>query len=381
MYYLKTISCSVVLAILIGMVAVFPARAVTESELNAPSAVLMDAKTGTVLFEKSAHEVRPCASITKVMTLILVMEAIDQKKITWNDEVTTSSHASSMGGSDIWLEPGEIMTVEEMVKATIVASANDAAVALAEHICGSEESFVIEMNKKAKSLNMKETVFKNCNGLDEDGHVTSAYDVAIMSRELLKHKEILQFSGIWMDELRDGKTQLVNTNKLLKSYQGITGLKTGTTSKAGSCISATAERNGLSLIAVVLGCSTGKDRFTDAERLLDYGFSEYSMYQVQVPQEAVREIPVIGGMEEMTQSICRLNDHLLIKKGEEAAIKNEVYLPSALEAPIEKGDVIGKLIIKNGGKQIAEYPIAAAASVKEMNFNDVMGLFLNAMAS
>ena len=193
--------------------------ALSDNEITAPSAVLMDAETGEVLYQKNPHEVRACASITKVMTLTLVMEAIDSGKISWSDKVTASAHASSMGGSDIWLEPGETMTVEEMVKATIVASANDAAVALAEHICGTEDEFVAQMNKKAKELGMKETVFKNCNGLDEDGHITSAYDVAVMSKELIKHKKILDYSGIWMDNLRGGKTQLVNTNKLLKSYK------------------------------------------------------------------------------------------------------------------------------------------------------------------
>ena len=239
----KLISGLIVLIVVLSGLPL-TASAISEKDITAPSAVLMDADSGEVLFSKNPHEVRACASITKVMTLDLVMEALDSGKLKLTDTITASEHASSMGGSDIWLEPGETMSADDMIKATIVASANDAAVALAEHLCGSEDEFVVKMNEKAKQLGMKETVFKNCNGLDEDGHVTSAYDVALMSRDLIRHMQIFKYSGIWMDELRGGKTQIVNTNKLLKTYTGITGLKTGTTSQAGSCISATAERDG-----------------------------------------------------------------------------------------------------------------------------------------
>ncbi len=355
------------------------ASALSEDEITAPAAVLMDANTGEILYEKNPHEVRACASITKVMTLTLVMEAIDSGKIAWSDTVTTSAHASSMGGSDIWLEPGETMTVDEMVKATIVASANDAAVALAEHICGTEEEFVAQMNKKAQQLGMKETVFKNCNGLDEDGHVTSAYDVAVMSRELIKHKKILEYSGIWMDNLRDGKTQLVNTNKLLKSYKGITGLKTGTTSQAGSCVSATAERDGLSLIAVVLGSKTSKERFSDASKLLDYGFANYTMFTPTVPDEALKEIQVKNGMEPLLKTQTNINSSILIKKGDKEKITYDVSLPKELSAPVKKGDQIGKIVYKNGGKQIAEYPIAAAQSIKEITFGDIFNIIFKSL--
>ena len=357
------------------------AYAISEKELTAPSAVLMDAQTGAVLFEKNSHEVRACASITKVMTLILVMEAIDSGKISWNDIVTASAHAASMGGSDIWLEAGETMTVDEMVKATIVASANDAAVALAELVSGTEDAFVAQMNEKAKALGMKETVFKNCNGLDEDGHVTSAYDVALMSRELLRHPKILEYSGIWMDYLRGGKTQLVNTNKLLKSYNGITGLKTGTTSQAGSCISATAQRDELSLIAVVLGCTNGKDRFADAAKLLDYGFADYAMYLPSVPEEAVIDISVSNGMHPTVRTASKVNTSFLIKKGSNSAITSEVILPAEVEAPIEKGEVLGKLIYKQNGRQIAEYPVTAAASVEQISFWKIFCIIFSHIAS
>ena len=350
------------------------ARALSDEDITAPAAVLMDASGGNVLYSKNPHEVRCCASITKVMTLILVMEALDSGKIHLNDMVTASEHASSMGGSDIWLEPGEKMTVNDMIKATVVASANDAAVALAELVCGSEETFVSRMNEKAKQLGMKETVFKNCNGLDEDGHVTSAYDVAVMSRELIKHKKIYEYTGIWMDELRGGKTQIVNTNKLLKSYSGITGLKTGTTSKAGSCITATAQRNGLSLISVVLGSESGKQRFKDAAALLDYGFANYAMYTPKTPQKAITEIPVTNGMSESVKTTAFVNDRFMIKAGDDKNITCSVKLRESLQAPVKKGDKVGTIVYMCGKEKAGEYPVKAAEDVKEMTLTDVFGI-------
>lgn len=355
------------------------ASALSDEEITAPSAVLMDFETGKVLYEKNSHEVRACASITKVMTLTLVMEAIDSKKISLDDTVTASAHAASMGGSDIWLEQGETMTVDEMIKATVVASANDAAVALAEYICGTEEEFVARMNKKAKALGMKETVFKNCNGLDEEGHVTSAYDVAVMSRELIKHKKIFEYSGIWIDYLRGGKTQLVNTNKLLKSYNGITGLKTGTTSQAGSCISATAERDGLSLIGVVLGSASGKERFTDAAKLLDYGFANYAMYLPAVPENAVCDINVKNGMKPTVRTKAEISEPFLIAKGSDGKITADVSIGEEVQAPVNKGDVLGKIIYKNDGNQIAEYPITAENSVEQISFGAVFAIIFRSL--
>ena len=382
MKFLRSISLILFFSVLMMSVPLFDTDvcALSGNDLKAPSAVLMDSSTGQVLFEKDAHSVRPCASITKVMTLILVMEAIDSGRLKYDDVITASAHASSMGGSDIWLEPGETMTVDDMIKATIVASANDAAVALAESVSGTEEEFVRQMNEKAKKLGMKETVFKNCNGLDEDGHVTSAYDVALMSRELIKHKKILDYSGIWMDELRGGKTQLVNTNKLLKTYKGITGLKTGTTSQAGSCITATAQREGLHLIAVVLGCSTGKERFSDASKLLDSGFADYMMFVPKIPDETSVSIPVKNGMTDSVDTVTGKVSSMLLKKGSDSSVKSKVYLPAETEAPVRKGDVLGKLIYESGGKQIAEYPITAAEDVKEINFGDVAGMFFSSLA-
>lgn len=319
------------------------ANALEETSITAPSAVLMEPETGKVLFEKNAHEIRACASITKVMTLLLVFEAIDSGKLSMNETVTASAHAASMGGSDIWLEEGETMTVDEMIKATVVASANDAAVALAEHLCGTEEEFVAKMNQRAKELGMKDTTFKNCNGLDEEGHLTSAYDVALMSKELIKHKDIFKYTGIWMDYLRDGKTQLVNTNKLLKSYNGITGLKTGTTGDAGSCITATATRGNLSLIGVVLGSTSGKERFTDAATVLDYGFANYSMYTPKTPDGSVTDIQVVGGMQGTVKTAVNETTPILIKKGEEKGITEKLNLPESIDAPIKKGDKVGSV--------------------------------------
>lgn len=370
----KKVIVSVFMIICIIINNVVPIRA---AEITAPSAIMIEANSGKVIYEKNPRDIRVCASITKIMTMILIMEALDEGKISMTDTVTASEHAASMGGSDIWLKPGESMTVDEMIKATVVASANDAAVALAEHISGSEEEFVRQMNEKAKKLGMKDTVFKNCNGLDEDGHVTSAYDVALMSRELTKHKEIFNYTSIWIDYLRDGKTQLVNTNKLLKSYKGITGLKTGTTSKAGSCISATAERNNLSLIAVVLGSSGGKERFKDAAALLDYGFANYSMVDPPLPDDAFTQINVVGGMTNKIDTQSEIGSRFMVNKGKEKEIKAEVQLPEQLEAPVKKGQIVGKVIYKLGDETIGECNISSKTEVEKIKFSSVFGLLIH----
>lgn len=342
-------------------------------DITAPSAVLMEAGTGKVLFEKDMNSIRACASITKVMTMVLVMEAVDDGKIKMEDSVCASAHAASMGGSDIWLEEGEIMTVYDLIKATVVASANDAAVALAEEICGSEDAFVEKMNQKAKKLGMKNTTFKNCNGLDEEGHLTSAYDVALMSRELIKHKEIFEFTSIWMDELRGGKTQIVNTNKLLKTYKGITGLKTGTTSQAGACISATATRDKLSLIAVVLGSATGKERFTDASTLLDYGFANYSVYTPEYKEE-IPEILVKNGMQSNLKATANISGCIVLEKGQSKDITCKLDIKSEVEAPVNKGDKVGTLTFYIGKEKLKEYPVVASHIVDKMDLSSVLAL-------
>lgn len=357
---------------------VFEGKALSDEEITAPSAVLMESVSGRVLYEKNAHEQRACASVTKVMTLILVMEAIESGKLGWDDMITASAHAASMGGSDIWLEEGEQMSVRDMVKATVVASANDAAVALAEAVYGTEDEFVRKMNEKAKALGMDNTVFKNCNGLDEEGHLTTAYDVALMSCELIKHEEIFDFTSIWMDELRDGKTQIVNTNKLLKSYEGITGLKTGTTSQAGSCISATAERNGLSLVAVVLGSETGTERFKAASTLLNYGFANYKRVSLSLPEDALTELDIKGGMKgSVLLEYTAPGELVLESSAPETETKVEIL--EEVEAPVEKGQRLGTVSYYSGEEKIAEYPVLAAEAVKEVNFSDVFACMIKSL--
>lgn len=341
-------------------------------DLLAPSALLLEETSGKVLFEKNSHEQRSCASITKIMTMILVMDAINTRKISLSDTVIASEHAASMGGSDIWLELGEAMSVDELIRAVMVASANDAAVALAEFVCGSEEAFVAKMNEKAQSLSMKDTFFKNCNGLDEEGHVSSAHDIAIMSRELMRHKEIFNYTSIWIDYLRDGKTQLVNTNKLLKSYKGITGLKTGTTSGAGCCISATAKRENLSLIAVVLGDKNGKDRFRDAATLLDFGFANYTMMTPLFDESILNPMKVNKGMEANVPLKVKSLGNILVKKGEEKSITNALEVATECEAPIEEDRVFGYIIYKSGEEEIARFPIVSTNSIEKIKFSLVL---------
>lgn len=364
---------SLLLCITFLLCGSYSVQAVSADEITAPSAVLVESETGKVLFDKDCHQIRACASITKVMTLLLVFEAIDEGKISMEDNISASAHAASMGGSDIWLEEGEVMSVHDLIKATVVASANDAAVALAEEISGSEDAFVEKMNQKAQELGMKETTFKNCNGLDEEGHLTSAYDVALMSRELIKHKEIFEFTSIWMDYLRDGKTQIVNTNKLLKTYKGITGLKTGTTSQAGSCISATATRDGLTLIAVVLGSATGTERFSDAAKLLDYGFANYCVYTPSFKEE-IPEINVKNGMQSTLKAQANISGSFVIEKGKSKEVTYKLDVKEEVEAPVNKGDKVGTLTFYIGKDKLKEYPVVACHIVDKMDFSSVFTL-------
>ena len=339
-----------------------PARA-EGLELTAPSAVLMEASTGRVLFEKDPHALRSCASITKVMTLCLVFEAIDSGRLSLDQTLTASAHAASMGGSDIWLEEGEAMSVDDLIKATVI---------MAEAVSGSEEAFVAQMNEKAQQLGMNDTVFKNCNGLDEEGHVTSAYDVALMSRELIRHEKVFDYTLTWMDSVRGGETQLVNTNKLIRSYQGITGLKTGTTGQAGSCITATAERSGLSLIAVVLGADSTDHRFQDAAALLDYGFAGWKATVPEAP--ALEPVPVARGMAPTVEAQVGESPSLLLEAAETGSVETEVLLEE-LTAPVKAGDVIGTVRYSLGGEVLAEVDITAAGDVEAVTFGPV-GTFL-----
>ena len=379
----KKVIISTTLCFALMLTVVFPVRvnAVSADSITAPSAVLMETSTGKILFEKNLHDQRPCASVTKVMTLLIVFEAIDSGKLSLDDTITASEHASSMGGSDIWLEPGETMSADDMIKATVVASANDAAVALAEHISGSEDAFIEQMNKRAKELKMNDTVFKNCNGLDEDGHVTSAYDVAIMSRELMKHEKIFDYTSIWLDNLRDGKTQIVNTNKLLKTYNGITGLKTGTTNDAGCCMSASAKRGDVSLVAVVLGCKTGKERFSDAAALLDYGFANISVKELKLPDDMPLELKVDGGMEKTVKLNCDSSSKVVVDKSNNVEIKTSIDLPESVKAPIKENQKLGTLTYSIDGKSVKTCDITAADSVEEVSFGSVFGVLFNSLIS
>ena len=353
----------------------FPAQG-ADLEVTAPSAVLMEASTGQVLFEKDPHAVRSCASITKVMTLCLVFEAIDSGRLSLDQTLTASAHAASMGGSDIWLEEGEAMSVDDLMKATVIMSANDAAVVLAEAVSGSEDAFVERMNQKAQELGMNDTAFKNCNGLDEEGHVTSAYDVALMSRELIRHEKIFDYTLTWMDSVRGGETQLVNTNKLIRSYQGITGLKTGTTGQAGSCITATAEREGLSLIAVVLGADSTDHRFQDAAALLDYGFGGWRVTEPEAP--VLDPVPVAQGMAPTVEVQAGESPSILLEAAETGQVETEVVLQE-LTAPIQAGEVVGQIHYQVNGKTVAQVDITAVSGVEAVTFSGALGRLLQAL--
>lgn len=341
-------------------------------DVSSPSAILIEADSRKILSEKNAHERRACASVTKVMTLLLVMEAVDSGRLKLSDTLSASAHAASMGGSDIWLEEGEKMTVNDLIKATAVASANDAAVVLAEALSGSEKAFVAEMNKRAKKLGMNHTTFKNCNGLDEEGHLTCAYDVAVMSSELIKHKKIFDYTSIWLDNLRGGKTQIVNTNKLLKSYKGITGLKTGTTDDAGCCMSATAERDGLSLIAVVLGCDSGTARFGDCAELLDYGFANYTVKKLELPKKATESVKVKGGMKDTLYLRCEKPGNMIVSRVAGDKLMTECKVKKNIEAPIKAGDVVGEVNYYSNKELLKTCKITAKNSIEKMSFNSVI---------
>lgn len=354
----------------------------TDRDFDVPcqAAILIDEDSGTVLYEKNADESRPIASITKIMTLLLAFEALEAGKVSLSDIVPVSEHAYHMGGSQIWLEPGEQLTLDEMLKAICISSANDAAVAVAEFIGGSEPVFVERMNARAKELGMQSTTFRNACGLDEDGHLSTARDVAIMSREmLLNHPEIENYCTVWMDTLRGGATQLVNTNKLLKSYNGITGLKTGTTGKAGVCISASASRDDLRLIAVVLGSSSGKERFAAATSLLDYGFAMFESALVPIPADAPKTLPVQKGEESALELCYTAPERCLAVKGQGSTLQAEVELPQTLEAPIREGSVIGSLNIKNSQGILQSCPIIAAKPVDARSFSGCFRRVVNAL--
>ena len=336
----------------------------------------MDYDTGTVLAENNSTESCPIASVTKVMTMLLCMEALQSGKISMDDMVTASEYACSMGGSQIYLEPGEQMRVEELLKSVAVGSANDASVVLAEHIMGSETAFVDAMNERAKALGMVNTHFVNCNGLDEDNHYSSAKDVAIMSRELLKHNAIHPFLSIWMDSIRNGEFGLTNTNKLIRFYNGAIGIKTGSTSNAKYCLSSAATRNGLTLIGVVLGAESTADRFETAKQLLNYGFSNYKIDTVFDKEISFGSVNIIKGKKNSVDAVTQSSFKRLGNKQSGNNTETKVVLNDNIKAPVNKGDVIGKVEIIENSKKIGEVNLIADKSVLRLNFIDIFGKLL-----
>lgn len=349
--------------------------------VNAKSAVLMDASTGQVLFSANEHERLYPASVTKIMPLLLFMEALDEGRINLTDKVTASPVAASKGGSQIWLKEGEQMTVDELLRATAIASANDACTALGEHISGSEEAFVAAMNERAKQLGMKNTNFVNCSGLDDDTteHLTTAYDVALMSKELLSHERIRSYTTVWMDTLRDGATELTNTNRLVRFYNGTTGLKTGTTSKAGYCLSASAERDGLHIIAVILGAQTSDDRFEGAKALLNWGFANYETVTPSLKDVEIPEVEVIKGIEEKITAKVSDIMPVTLKKGESEKIEYSVEISENVEAPVEKNQLLGKVTARIGDNVLGEYKLLAKDGVRKITLWDYVEGFLKSL--
>ena len=349
--------------------------------VNAKSAVLMDATTGQVLYAANENERLYPASVTKIMPLLLFMEALDEGKISLTDVVTASPVAASKGGSQIWLKEGEQMTVDELLRATAIASANDACTALGEHIAGSEEAFVQLMNKRAEELGMKNTNFVNCSGLDDDTteHLTTAYDIALMSKELLSHDRIKTYTTVWMDTLRDGATQLTNTNKLVRFYNGTTGLKTGTTDKAGYCLSASAERDGLHLIAVILGAESSDDRFEGAKALLNWGFANYETVTPDMKNVEIPEVKVLRGINKAIIPKVQGVKAVTLKKGDKEKIEYAVEICEDVSAPVEKNQLLGKVTVKAGDNVIGEYGLIADEAVRKTTLFDVMEGILKSM--
>lgn len=349
------------------------------AEYNAPSYILMEADTGTVLLEENADAALPPASVTKIMTVLLVMDAIADGKITIDEKVSVSEYAASMGGSQVYLEPGEEMTVGELLKCVVVASANDGAVALAEKVAGSEEAFVKMMNERALGLGAKNTVFHNTNGLDDDveGHVMSARDIALISRELItKYPTVLELSSIWMDTIRDGAFGLTNTNRLIRFYRGANGLKTGSTAKAKFCMSATAERDGMTLIAVVMAAPTRDDRNETAKKLLDYGFAGWET--VTASPGELPEMKIVGGITDSLTLNCE-GEKLLLTKGGSSKLKCDIVLPEYLSAPISAGDTVGTAEFSVDGKAVATLPIKAAENVEKIGYFSLLSRFFKKM--
>ena len=370
---MKRLGCILVCFVLLLGLLPIPAKA-ADLEVEAKSALLMDVATGTVLFAQNEHEALAPASVTKVMTMLLIMEAIDSGKIGWGDSVTASESAAAKGGSQVYLKVGETMSVEEMVKSIAVSSANDCACAMAEHLAGSENAFVEQMNSRAKELGMADTHFVNCTGLDdaEDAvsHKTSAHDIALMSRELLKnHPDITKFTTIWMDTIRNGEFGLSNTNKMVRFYNGCTGLKTGFTRGAGYCLSASAQREGLELIAVVMGCETSQKRFAACKQMLDYGFANFALISPKLPE--VSQVSVKLGTADSVNAVPANDGSMLIDKGQKNLVTTEVELEPEVTAPVSKGQRLGTMTVKAGEQILAQIPLVAESSVEKLTWGQM----------
>lgn len=341
--------------------------------LESGGAVLIEQTTGRVLYNHNMHEKLRPASVTKVMSLLLIMEAIDSGKLSYSDKIPCTETAAAMGGSQIWLDVREELTVDEMLKAICVVSANDCTVAMAEYLAGSQEAFVEQMNNKAKELGMNDTTFKNCHGIDEDGHLTSAYDIALMSRELLlKHPDITKYTTIWMDTLRDGKSELVNTNKLIRNYKGATGLKTGSTSVALYNLSASATRGDLSLISVIMKAPSTKVRFSEAQKLLDYGFNNFEYKKFAEANEVVKTVEIQKGTKDSIEVVYENTIGTILKKGDDSNIEQIINIPDTIQAPINKGDKIGEIIYTIDGMELSRVNIIANESAEK---NTIFNMF------
>ena len=373
----------VIILALVLMIGCLPVIAkAAPAEVAAKSAVLMDAATGTILYEQNAHEKLAPASVTKVMTMLLIMEAIKAGRIGWDDMVTASEAAAAKGGSQVYLKVGETMTVTDMVKSIAVSSANDCACAMAEHIAGSEAAFVDQMNDRAAALGMNDTHFVNCTGLDDDPnaaeHLTSAHDIAVMSRQLLvNHPDIKKFTTIWMDTIRNGTFGLSNTNKLVRFYAGATGLKTGFTSNAGYCLSASAQREGMELIAVVMGSETSKDRFAACKSLLDYGFSNYALVS---PEQGGGEVSVKLGTAQKVKAVPARQPQLLIDKAQRGQVTTEVSMEESITAPVSRGQRLGTMTVKAGQQVLAQIPLVAAEPVQKLSWGQMFVKVLRQIA-
>lgn len=351
-------------------------------EVDAKACILMDQSTGEILYAENEHEKLYPASVTKIMPILLVMEALDSGKISLEDTVTASAVAAAKGGSQIWLKEGEQMTVDELLRAAVISSANDACTALGEYIAGSEEGIVKMMNDRAKELGMNDTNFVNCTGLDDDTteHLTSAHDIALMSKELLSHERIKTYSTVWMDSLRNGETQLVNTNKLVRFYKGTTGLKTGTTSKAGYCISASAERNGLHLIAVVLGSESSTARFEIAKAMLNWGFANYETVTPELDMSLITDVNIIKGIENsVTPSVEEIKP-ITLKSGLKSKIETQVDLATDVEAPVENGQKLGTVKFVAEGETVGEYALYCDREIRRLEISDVLLRLLSALS-